>query len=87
MSFHGRKGAVHHTRLPPPLAGMGCADADPIAVRAASVKIPPLFQSYLQLGAKVFGPPAIDRQFKTMDFLVALDITKPADHSYRFSFG
>lgn len=37
-------------------------------------KIPALFQSYLNLGAKVCGPPAIDRLFKTIDFLVLLDV-------------
>ncbi len=37
--------------------------------------IPALFQSYLNLGAKVWGPPAIDRAFKTIDFMVGLDIT------------
>ena len=28
-------------------------------------------------GPSVFGPPAIDRQFKTIDFLVALDVAAP----------
>ena len=37
--------------------------------------IPALFQSYLNLGAKVWGPPAIDRAFKTIDFIVGLDVT------------
>jgi putative hemolysin len=36
--------------------------------------IPALFQSYLNLGAKVWGPPAIDRAFKTIDFIVGLDV-------------
>ena len=37
------------------------------------VKVPRLFDSYLRIGAKVCGPPAIDRLFKTIDFLVILD--------------
>ena len=37
--------------------------------------IPALFQSYLNLGARVWGPPAIDRAFKTIDFIVGLDVT------------
>lgn len=86
MAFLEREGCLHPTLLAPPLAGMGCADADPDAVIAATVSIPPLFQSYLQLGAKVFGPPAIDRQFKTIDFLVALDVASLDEHSYRFFF-
>jgi putative hemolysin len=45
---------------------------------------PALFQSYLNLGAKVCGGPALDRLFKTIDFLVVLDIEALDLHSYRF---
>lgn len=38
------------------------------------VRVPPLFRIYLRHGAKVCGPPAIDREFKTIDFLVLFDI-------------
>jgi putative hemolysin len=37
------------------------------------VKIPKLLRAYLALGAKICGPPAVDRQFKTIDFLTVLD--------------
>jgi len=44
-----------------------------------SVKIPKLLRAYLTLGAKICGPPALDRQFKTIDFLTLLDLeTMPA---------
>lgn len=81
-----RSGQVHPTLCAPPLPGFGCDDADPAEIARATVHIPPLFQSYLSLGAKVFGPPAIDRQFKTIDFLVALDILSLDAHSYQFFF-
>lgn len=38
------------------------------------VKIPKLLRAYLGLGAKVCGAPALDRQFKTIDFLTMLDL-------------
>lgn len=38
------------------------------------VKIPKLLRAYLSLGAKICGPPALDRQFKTIDFLTFLDL-------------
>jgi putative hemolysin len=41
---------------------------------AASVKIPKLLRAYLSLGAKICGPPALDREFKTIDFLTLLDL-------------
>lgn len=41
---------------------------------AEPVKIPKLLRAYLSIGAKVCGPPALDRQFKTIDFLTLLDL-------------
>lgn len=38
------------------------------------VELPKLFHTYLRIGAKVCGEPAIDRQFKTIDFFVLFDI-------------
>jgi putative hemolysin len=38
------------------------------------VSIPKLLRAYLALGAKICGPPALDRQFKTIDFLTFLDL-------------
>jgi putative hemolysin len=37
------------------------------------VKLPKLFRTYMRYGAKVCGPPALDRRFKTIDYLVLLD--------------
>lgn len=40
------------------------------------LKLPSLIKSYLRLGAVVCGPPALDREFGTADFLLLLDIQK-----------
>ena len=37
-------------------------------------KIPSLLNSYLKVGAKVCGSPALDKSFKCIDFLTLLDI-------------
>lgn len=37
-------------------------------------KVPKLLRAYLNLGAKICGPPALDRHFKTIDFLTWLDL-------------
>ncbi|HTI72463.1 MAG TPA: GNAT family N-acyltransferase [Candidatus Limnocylindria bacterium] len=37
-------------------------------------KIPKLLRAYLSLGARICGAPAIDREFKTIDFLTLLDL-------------
>ncbi len=38
------------------------------------VKIPKLLRAYLSVGAKICAPPALDRGFKTIDFLTLLDL-------------
>src|SRR5712692_2846828 len=40
----------------------------------ASVQPPKLLRAYLSIGAKICGPPAVDREFKTIDFLTLLDL-------------
>jgi putative hemolysin len=40
------------------------------------VRIPKLLRAYLSIGARICGPPALDRQFKTVDFLTLLDLEK-----------
>jgi putative hemolysin len=48
-------------------------------------KIPKLLRAYLSIGAMICGPPALDRQFNTIDFLTLLDLeTLPAPARARF---
>jgi putative hemolysin len=42
--------------------------------RTADCKVPKLLRTYLAIGANFCGPPAIDRDFKTIDFLTLLDL-------------
>jgi putative hemolysin len=37
-------------------------------------KVPKLLAAYLSFGARICGPPAIDREFKTIDFLTFMDL-------------
>jgi len=41
---------------------------------AEPTPIPKLLRAYLSIGAKICGPPALDRQFKTIDFLTFVDL-------------
>jgi len=64
-----------HLAEPPwrtlPLSDFEC----PLSQLAAEpVAIPKLLRAYLALGATICGPPAIDREFKTIDFLTFLDL-------------
>lgn len=51
------------------------------------VHIPRLFRTYLRHGAKICGPPAIDREFKTIDYLVLFDIAGMEEKRVRMFFG
>jgi len=42
-------------------------------------KPPRLFRAYLDISARLCGPPAIDREFKTIDFLTLIDLAKIPD--------
>jgi len=41
--------------------------------------IPRLFRAYLDVSARLCGPPAIDREFKTIDFLTLIDLQRIPD--------
>jgi putative hemolysin len=59
----------HLRTTPQPAFAMPLMPAD-----NASDKIPKLLRAYLAVGAKICGPPAIDREFRTIDFLTLLDL-------------
>ena len=42
--------------------------------RATFARPPKLLRSYLSIGAKICGPPALDREFETIDLLTLLDL-------------
>jgi putative hemolysin len=65
--FHSRV----HAPVRPALRG---ADTGDKLVAHAQAELPPLFASYLRLGARVCGGPAFDREFGVTDYLVLLDL-------------
>ncbi len=81
-----REGYSWPAGLITPLPELACPAGDADDPSAEEVHIPALFQSYLNLGATVCGPPAIDTLFKTIDFLVLFDKTKLSARVYRSFF-
>jgi putative hemolysin len=49
-----------------------------LPVAAQAPHIPRLLSAYLAFGAAVCGPPAIDREFRTVDFLTWIDVASPS---------
>jgi putative hemolysin len=66
-----RKHLAHPEWRTRPLAAYDCSLSE---LASEPVKIPKLLRAYLTLGANICGPPALDRQFKTIDFLTLLDL-------------
>jgi putative hemolysin len=58
-----------------------------LSVRPSLPPQPPrLFRAYLDISARLCGPPAIDREFKTIDFLTLIDLQQIPDRVRRRFF-
>ena len=83
LRFLEDQGRMHREWRIAPAVGAEC----PIDRRVpAATAVPPLFRTYLRYGARVCGPPAIDREFKTIDYLVALDVDALSRGSFQLFF-
>ena len=47
--------------------------------RVEAGPLPRLFRAYLEISGRICGPPAIDREFKTIDFLTIVDLANLPD--------
>jgi putative hemolysin len=86
MNYLQASGHVHPELQVLPQPHCLCYPDDFVAPENLRVKIPRLFRIYLEYGAKVCGPPAIDRHFKTIDYLVMLDIATLDQRTFRMFF-
>jgi putative hemolysin len=60
-----------------PKPGFECRGITSVAnqhIASTCPRPPRLFRAYLDLSARLCGPPAIDREFRTIDFLTLLDL-------------
>jgi putative hemolysin len=71
MRRHLKRNPVHHSEL---------------SHEEYRHKIPSLLTSYLKVGAKVCGAPALDRSFKCIDFLTLFDVSN-MQSSYKRKLG
>lgn len=71
-----REGFISTQHSVAPQRGLACEMNGAPGITLRANDLPPLFQSYLNLGAEVCGPPAVDAEFGTIDFLVLLDMER-----------
>jgi putative hemolysin len=81
-----REGFVSTRHSVAPHHGAACELERATGVTLGAGHLPPLFQSYLNLGAEVCGPPALDAEFGTIDFLVLLDLERVDERTRRTFF-
>lgn len=73
-------GSAMYEKLRPMLVPEGLrtvpqsSHAFPLSEANADVHPPKLLRTYLTVGARICGPPAIDRDFGTIDFLTLMDL-------------
>jgi putative hemolysin len=79
-------GHLHPEYLIRPQPDYVCNEDGETPDPAFPVKIPQLFRIYLRHGAKVCGPAAIDRRFKTIDFLILFDVAAMDEKRLRTFF-
>lgn len=88
MHYLEAHGHVHPEIRVTPLPAFECYDEGADGeTETRDVRIPKLFRTYLRHGAKVCGLPAIDRQFKTIDYLVIFDVAAMDERRFRMFFG
>lgn len=85
MAHLRERNAIHPTLWVPALPDFDCGAPSGV-VSAAGLRLPELFEIYLRYGSKIIGPPALDRRFKTIDFLVLLDVAGLSPRAHRMFF-
>ncbi len=79
-----RKNLVDAAWQTRPLAAYDC----PLeVVTEEKTQIPKLLRAYLSVGARICGPPALDRHFQTIDFLTFLDLETLSSQTRERFFG
>jgi putative hemolysin len=53
-----------------------CEVIGDVPIDDEAAKVPKLLRAYLTIGAQICGSPALDREFKTIDFLTLLDLAR-----------
>lgn len=83
LKYFREKGMMHPTIRVTPQPGYEC-DVEGDVEIAQTDSVPRLMRVYISTGARICGPPAIDRDFGTIDFLTFYDIENLEPSAARF---
>ena len=80
-------GHLHDSILVRPRKDKACIPADFKPGKQETIDLPALVKIYLRIGAKICGEPAIDREFKTIDYFVVFDLETISKKYLKMFFG
>lgn len=76
MDYLRNEGYMHNDYSLDTTSEFDCPEVERDEEAWKSVTLPKLFRLYMDLGAKTLSKPALDKNFKTIDFLIIVDIKK-----------
>ncbi len=76
LEFLRQRGHMHPSLDAQPHPEVACGEEEESSEGWESSRIPPLFRTYLRYGARICSRPALDLQFKTIDYLAMVDLTE-----------
>jgi putative hemolysin len=71
-----QEGHMHPDLDLQPQPAYDCHEGDFSTEDWKHIHVPALFRTYLRYGARICGRPAMDREFRTIDFLALLDLNE-----------
>jgi len=86
MDYLREQGVLHNHITLETKGSFTCPEVDHDPEAWKEVKLPQLFSLYLDLGAKVLSKPALDQDFKTIDFLILVDVEQLDERSKALFF-
>ncbi|NGP87980.1 GNAT family N-acetyltransferase [Fodinibius halophilus] len=81
MDYLKNNGLVHQEFTTEVKERFRCPKVEYDEEELREVELPQLFKLYIGLGAKILSPPALDSEFKTIDYLILVDIMKLDERS------
>jgi putative hemolysin len=74
LEYLRQHGHIHPELTLDPRPAFDCHEAEYSTTGWEEVRLPTLFRTYIRYGAMIVGRPALDRAFKTIDFLALMDL-------------
>lgn len=79
-----KEGQLHDSIWVNPREKYRCTQDESVSIK--EIPIPKLLRVYMMFGAKVCSPPALDTEFKSIDFLTLFDLRGLSERAYNSFF-